>query len=227
VSNLSPALASKAIFSRPAELYSPFDDDERERLSRLVRQVDRLRSYSFFAHPPHRMSATFVGGVAVDVRADAPPDEAMSAVAMLFRELYDDHSATSAVQILKLLSKHVHSRASDLQAEAVADLRAIRRAIAHRCRVDPRGVILEELADGSCVARSPATVIDLWLNGEYYHFDRAKAAELAPDHPLTEAMRVTLLSAIWDLANLWAHTRNAAFSVLREPALIGINPQHP
>lgn len=210
----------KALFTRAAEIYTPFAPSELRQLRRFVRQVDRLRSFSFFEHPPHRMKATLgPGGLVTDFRADSPSDEAICAVMTLFRELYNPNSATSGDQILKLLEGHARGRKSQHQAEAVADLKSMRRDLKWRRREDPRGKHLEEDSEGAMVARTPAEIINVWLNGEYFHFDEPKAAELLDDHPVTEFMKVTLLSAIHDFANLWGHARNAAFVALREPTL--------
>jgi hypothetical protein len=219
-----PSILARSIFTaRVAGIYTPFDEREITHMRRFVRQVDRLRSFSFFAHPPHRMKATLhSGGTVTDIRADAPSDEAVTAVMPIFRELYNPQNTTSATRILKLLIRHAQQRPSRYQSETLMDLKSLREELTWRRTVDPRCKLLEE--DGE---RTPASVIDVWLNGEYFHFDEPKAAEIPEDHAVTEMMRMMLLSAIHDFRNLWTHVRHACAVVLREPTLIervGVDP---
>lgn len=208
---------SRALFTEGAIAYAAFDDRELLRLKRFVRQVDRLRSFSFFAHPAHRMRGTFVSGVVVDLRADSPSDEAISAVMPPFRELYNEPNPTSGDRILKLLGHHAYGGHGEQREAVLSSLRSIRKEIEWRRRHDPRGSLLEEDRHGVFVARTPRSVIDAWLNGEYFHFDEEKALELVEGEPATEMMKTTLLSAIHYFANLWAHARNAVVIALRSP----------
>lgn len=219
VSPDSRAVMSKSVFTRAGSIYAPFEAEEVRRMRRFVDQVDRLRGFSFFEHPSHRMKATFAGGVVCSVRADAPGTEATYAVVPIFRELYNPRNSTSADQILGLLTRHAHDRASGLRDEAIADLRGLRDGLKWRRKVDPRGSLLEENPDRTVVARTPESIIDTWLNGEYLHFDEPKAAEIIEGHPTTEMMRFMLLSAIRDFSTIWGHVRNAAFAAMQGRSL--------
>ena len=206
---------SRPLFTEGAIAYAGFNDRELVWLKRFVRQVDRLRSFSFFEHPAHRMRGTFVGGVVVDLRADSPSDEAISAVMPPFRELYNERNPTSGDRILKLLGHHAYGGHGEQREAVLSDLRSIRKEIAWRRGHDPRGFLVEEDLHGVFVTRTPKSVIDAWLNGEYFHFDEEKALELVEGEPATEMMKTTLLSAIHDFVNLWAHARNAVVIALR------------
>ena len=79
-----------------------------------------------------------------------------------FRELYNKHNPTSGDHVLKLLGDHAHRGNGDHRAAVLTDLRAIRKQIKRRRAHDPRGILLEEDADGAFVARAPQSVIEVW-----------------------------------------------------------------
>jgi hypothetical protein len=100
--------------------------------------------------------------------------------------------------------------------EAIAELRALRAALRSRRRADPRSYALEEGRPG---AIPPHEIIDLWLNGEYMHFDEEKAEILSVDTTVGELYRMTLHSALRDFRWLWEQVAFRVEAVLEEPSL--------
>lgn len=210
-----------SVLAQPGDIYTPFSTLEVRRLQRYVDRVNQLRESSFFEHPGHRMKGTLVGvGVVQNLRVDSPGEEAVRAVVGLFRELYVDSNETSAKAVLGILDRHARLRRCALATQAREELRTFRDRLTNRKLKDPYGVYLEEEPSGSAlVERPPSQIVDLWLNGEYLHYDLEKADQLGELEPATEMMRMTLHSAIRDYAREWSAIARFTAVALRELSL--------
>src|SRR5205085_4316157 len=96
-------------------------------------------------------------------------EEALMAVAGLFRMLYDEHKRTSFTYVMKLLTQHVDADDPALKREAIKQLREHRRGRAEILRMSTIRMIVEHRrADGSVRQETLTTeqIIDLWLHGE-------------------------------------------------------------
>ena len=206
--------------ARPADVYTPFDQGEVRRLRRFVDRVDALGASAFIAHPGYRMKGTLVAaGVLENLRVDSPGEEAVRAVLPLFRELYTDSNPTSAMSALRVLDRRARTRGAPDSLAARNEIRTWRRSLRDRRDHDPYGVLLEEDRLGCSVERAPSYIIDLWFNGEYFHFDDEKAGELGDNEPVTEMMRMSLHSAIRDFTRTWTAIGRFTTVALQEPTL--------
>jgi hypothetical protein len=201
------------------EAFAPFDAAETRRLRRFANRVEQLRGSSFFETPGHQITATYAGGGLFNIRAESAGDEAVRAVIGLFRELYTDSEPTSAMSALKLLESHARSAGRDRNERLIEQLRALRTAIKARRQQDPRGVFLEEQADGGTAAVPPDQIIDMWLYGEHLHYDPAKADRIEEHEGITEMLRFSLESAIRDFTDFWGKIAELAAAVIDTPAL--------
>lgn len=201
------------------EAFAPFDAAETRRLRRFVKRVEQLRGSSFFETPGHQITATYAGGGQFNIRAESAGDEAVRAVVGPFRELYTDSEPTSAMSALKLLESHARAADRECNERLIEQLRAVRRAIKERRQRDPRGVFLEEQADGGSAAVPPHQIIDTWLYGEYLHYDPAKADRIEEHEGITEMLRFSLESAIRDFTEFWARIAELAGAVVDTPEL--------
>jgi hypothetical protein len=209
-------IAGPVSLHHAAEAYTPFSDEEVRRLERFTDRVRALGNSSFFEHPGHRMKATFTQGYVFDVRVDSPGEEAVRAVMPLFRELYTDENPTSARAVLNILRRHARARGTVASKAVLREMESLRNALTERKQSDPRAAFLEEGREGP---RPPREIIDVWLNGEYFHFDEPKAVELAEGGGAVEPMRMILHSAVRDFAQVWKHIAVRVEAALDEESL--------
>jgi len=202
-----------------AEAFAPFDAAETRRLRRFVRRIEQLRGSSFFETPGHRITATYAGGGLFNIRAESAGDEAVRAVIGPFRELYTDSEPTSAMAALKLLEGHARAADRDRNERLIKHLRALRTAIKKRRQQDPRGVSLDEQADGGSAAVPPRQIIDMWLYGEHLHYDLAKADRIEEHEVISEMLGFSLESAIRDFTDLWGEIVTLVAAVVDTPEL--------
>lgn len=200
--------------------FSPFSEDEIWILERFVRKVDELRE-SAFAQSETKLrgttipGATYLGGPAIQMAVDGPTEEMVKAVAGDFRQLYTDTNNTSAMRVMKILQGSAYRQRSKASEEVIEAIRGLRRRMQQRKQHDPRGVFLEETDLGESRERTPAEIISIWLNGEYFHDDQELADELDPaGHMSTEMMRMSLQMAIRDFIAYWTQLRNLIVRLL-------------
>jgi hypothetical protein len=194
-------------------------------LERFVHNVNVLQGSSYYAHPGHQIKLYPQADGSTRFEVDSPGEEAVRAVVLPFRKLYNTNESTSANSAIKILSERAAASGTPEGAEAVQVLRAARKALHQRRTTDPRGYILVE--DGE-PAVTPGTVIDLWLNGEYFHEDDEHRSHLDEEPNISEMSRILLHHALRDFCSSWSDIARvsvaalAATSTADEPG--GVSP---
>lgn len=188
-------------------------DDELSELRRYVNQVERLASCSFFENPGGKLTISSEIGKPVAMEHAHAGDEAMRAVVPIFRQLYTDTAPASAARVMSIIKQSAHRTGTEEGRELIALLRDHAR-LHKELRAGNGGMSL--VHDGSPIDN--AGVIDLWLNGEYMHWDEDKAAVLeAWPEPI---MRFQLNGAVVALRNAYWVLANLVRRVLAAPAIL-------
>lgn len=205
-----------------AEIYSPFDARETQRLRTYVADVEELVGSAFFQPGEQKLTLSAEMGGPLQSTLVYPGEEAVRAVVGLFRQLYNHHEPTSYHQIIKLLSRHAHEHGSEHRDAAVAELKALREwekdalrpttALTwHHARPDGTIAYEEEL--------TPEVLIDLFLHGKYLHKGNEKSDKLDA-WPLTHVAQQVFFSAMTALSQVFWVGRNVIVEVLKVPALL-------
>lgn len=204
--------------------FFPFTDDEQWVLERFLRKVDELKSSSFVeSQPSLRMESipgtTYLSGPAWQLKAEGPSQEAVMAVILAFRQLYIETNKASAARVMNILSLSGQRSETAAGKEVIAFVRALKRDMKKRLAHDPRGVFLEESGSGELLERTPAEIVAIWLNGEYFHDDRDLADQLdPPGHMSYEMMQMSLQMTIRDFIRYWDALGQLVTLALSEPA---------
>lgn len=157
--------AGDSPLEHPADVYRPFDASESKRLRTYAEDVSTLVAFRFFQGP--KLSVT-IAEPGIGDTLEGPDEEAVYAVAALFRSLYLDHEPTSYNAILKLLSRSVRARESPTQREATDELRSLRRLKARALSAGMNTIT------SSGRELTPEVLIDVFLNTTYLHKDDTK-----------------------------------------------------
>lgn len=204
--------------------FSPFTDHELWVLDRFRRKVGELNG-SVFAESKTSLKmesipgATYLGGPAWQVKAEGPSQEAVRAVVLAFRQLFTNSNETSAARVMNILSLSGQRSETAAGKEVIAFVRALKRDMKKRLAHDRRGVFLEESGSGELVERTPGEIVDIWLNGEYFHDDRDLANQLdPPGHMSYEMMQMSLQMTIRDFIRYWDALGQLVTLALSEPA---------
>jgi hypothetical protein len=207
----------------------PFEPLEVRRLRRFHKQVEKLSSYRFLRDSagPMQLQGTMAGGQINDIRYIGPDREALDAVAPAFRELYGEgrRNHGSGSSISQMVRANALSAGTEPGRQLAAQLEDFGRALNRRSRRDPRiGLIFENPGPvGSSSLLSPRRAIDLFFNGEVFHYELAKADEFE-DMPLAEQGIVMMVhSAIRDFVPLWKKLDRLIWAILSEQHLVGQN----
>lgn len=207
----------------PVYLFSPFSDDEWNRLERFARKL-RCLEESEFPSASLNIVATPVGhpgplgGRGWAFGVDGPAESQVKQVIGDFRQLYTDPNRTSARSILKMLDGHARTRGTDVARSLSSQLKVFGKRLGKRKKKDPRGYMLEEGHDG---LRSPDSIVQDWFNGVYFHDDDSEGrSELERDgHSTVEMFRWSLHSAIRDFISDWGKLGILVDAILRDPGL--------
>lgn len=216
-------MSSESPFEQPLVIYAPFDVGESRRLRQFVSNVEQLAASSFFDAPAGKL--TISGGTDTPLSTEMPyaGEEAVRAIAGLFRQLYSHTEPTSFPALRNLLSEHILQHPSPRQREAldaVKELRDIERQI---LRGDGQIalVMARSNADGTEARENltPRLLIDLFLHGHYLHSGNDKADKLA-QWPIPDMARHVFFGAVMALRNLYWVGRNIVRRILDRPGLL-------
>jgi hypothetical protein len=152
---------------RPAEIYRPFTDPEREVLSEFVENVRNLGKMSFFEQVPKSASITYdESGTRSEM--EEPNDEAVRAAITAFRQIYTKTEPTSAAVALNILERSIRARKGAQQAHARAAIKELRHWLTE---IVDRGIglgIVFERPGGSDPV-PPLKILDTYFHGRYLH----------------------------------------------------------
>ena len=202
--------AGDSPLEHPADIYNPFDASESKRLQTYADDVEKLFAFRFF-HGPN-LSVT-IAEPGVGDTLEGPDDEAVHAIAGLFRSLYLDHEPTSYNAILKLLSRSVHERDAPRQRAATEELRNLRK---WKERALSAGI---NTFTASGLELTPEVLIDVFLNTAYLHKDDAKIGALEGLQGDTFLM-FEFLGAVQRLSEVFWIGRLAVSPILKTASLL-------
>jgi hypothetical protein len=204
--------------------FFPFTDDERWILDRFLGKVGEMNR-SAFAKSETSLSmesipgATYLGGPAWQVKTEGPSQEEVTAVMLAFRQLYVETNKASAPRVMNILSLSGKRSSTTAGEEVIAFVRVLKRDMKRRLTRDPYGVFLEETGPGESIERTPGAIVNIWLNGEYFHDDRDLADQLdPPGHMSYETMQMSLQMTIRDFIRYWDALGQLVTLALSEPA---------
>jgi hypothetical protein len=203
-------MVEKSTLEHPAEIYSPFDEDEIECLATYKDDVERWTSMAFFTDPTRSLGPKKPGEERTIRLADVD-DEAAHAVMGIFRSLYTGTEPTSFKRTMNLLKSHV--RPSPRRDEALHDLRAMRDWEKKEIARTPIKIVRGEQEF------TPEANIKAHLHGIYLHKDPARRRELEP-FPY-DLMRGEMLGKVYALAQVYWIGRNIVAPILDESSLRG------
>lgn len=213
----------------PTKVYTPFDGRETRILRRFVTQVEELAKCTFFEASGGQLR---IAGGEEGMRTELPyaGEEALRAMLPIFRSLYLHNEPASARTVLRVLKQHAHARGGEHTDVAITTLKGWEQGLRQVVRTDPVIALTHEhqRADGTVEKRdlTPAYVIDLWLNGEYFHWDEAKAQELER-YPMPDVLRFNFFTALMQLRNHYWGIANVVREILREPTLLDAVRRNP
>lgn len=217
-------MSSESPFEHPEVIYAPFDAAESKRLRQFVTNVEQLAASSFFKDPGGKF--TISGGTDQPLTTELPyaGEEAVRAIAGLFRQLYSHTEPTSFPALRNLLSEHVHRHPSPLQEEARDAIKQLHDVEKRILRGDGQmALVMRRVgADGTEISETltPRLLIDLFLHGHYLHSGNDKADKLA-EWPIPDMARHVFFSAINDLSGLYWVGRDIVSRILSHPELLG------
>src|SRR5437763_976670 len=116
---------SSGPLDRPADIYQPFTDEERDVLGAYLTNVRNLGQMSFYKQIPDKASLTWAGaGVLPEM--DEPNDEAVRAAVTTFRQIYTPTEPSSAAVVLNILKRSIRARNAPERDEALAAIKELR-----------------------------------------------------------------------------------------------------
>jgi hypothetical protein len=210
-------MPTESPLEEPAEVYSPFDSTESQRLRTYADDVQTLVSSRFF---DGLKLAVTVGEPGIGDTLEAPDDETVRAVAGLFRSLYNDHEPTSYAAIIKLVSRHAHERESPRRETVVAELRRLRKLKAQALQAG-----LVTYAPGG-QALTPEVLIETFINGHYLHKDENRMAVLE-DLRGDVVLMFEFLSSLQRLSRVFSIGRAVVRPILDTPDLLPAAHEQP
>jgi len=174
---------------------------------------------------PMQIRTDFVDGLATNVRLEGPSRPLVQQIDGIFRELHGGghRNETSALRISKIIGEHADARRTREGDRLAARMKEYRKGLRQRDSQDSRMIIFSEDAGpaGSSSTLTPKQVIDLIINGDLLHYERAKADLLEEDPQFTAMMWMMLHSTIRDLADRWENLARLAREILDCAALDG------
>lgn len=198
------------------QAFEPFSPKGLEMLRRFIAQAERLKTSTLVAGSvKFAMSATAAGDT--DFQLDFPGDEAVQAATLSFRSLYRDEERASFEKTKSALRKAASARTTEGEAAVAAldqlarDYRALLRGRAPL----PHGLFAEGVDSAAPRARR---VIELWLNGEHFHWDADKARELA-EYEVPELLLYTYIVTIKHASAVYDALAEMCRTVVEEPTL--------
>jgi len=198
----------------PAEIYSPFDAEETRRLTTFADDVDSFVNSAFFKDLKLSLTVGAEELGPLGERLEYPGEEAVRAVAALFRSLYESGEHASFHATLNLLSRHVRERNPSSEQEVLDIFRGLKRWKAQALR--PRG--LRIAINGQELL--PRDLIELFLYGVYLHKDPEKVALLEQFAPVG-ILQLEFLSTMQILSKLYGATaREVVRPILETPSLV-------
>jgi hypothetical protein len=205
-----------------ADIYSPFSPRETRRLRAYVADVEELVASAFFRSGQQTLTLSYEAGGPLQTTLVYPGEEAVRAVVALFRQLYNHQEPTSFHQILKLLGRHAHERASVHRDAATAELKALREW--EKDALKPTAALRWQHTgpDGSIVSEedlTPEVLIDLFLHGKYLHKGNEKSDKLDA-WPLGHVAQHSFFGAMAALSQVYWVGANVVREVLKEPSLL-------
>jgi hypothetical protein len=192
---------------RPAEIYRPFTDPEREVLSEFVENVRNLGKMSFFEQVPSGTRSEM----------EEPNDEAVRAAITAFRQIYTKTEPTSAAVALNILERSIRARKGAQQAHARAAIKELRHWLTE---IVDRGIglgIVFERPGGSDPV-PPLKILDTYFHGRYLHSRNAKSKLARELDQLGPWSRYTLFSVMWKLTQAYWVIANVAELALQVPS---------
>lgn len=202
-------MVDESALEHPAEVYSPFDADEIERLAIYKDDVERWTSMAFFTDPTRSLGPKKPGEERTIRLADVD-GEAVDAAMPIFRSLYTGTEPTSFRSIMNLLKRHV--RPSSRGDEALHDLRAMRDWEKREIARTPIKMVVDEQEF------TPEANIKAHLHGVFLHKDPARRRELEPFPD--GLVRGEMLGKVYVLAQVYWIGRNTVAPILEEPSLL-------
>jgi hypothetical protein len=210
-------MAEESPLAQVAEIYTPFDAAEVDRLTKYVSNVETMTDRSFFANPTRSLRIEGGDDQPTTVRLLDIDEEAVEAVTGRFRRLYMPTEAASFRRTFELLKRHV-----------------VRRS-------PPREVVMRELAEfgpweqkmlnatpvtimRGGVRMTPDQIVRAYLYSRYLHDDVKLGQELAAFEPFDEALRDEFLRVMHVLARVYYVGRNVVKPILEEPSLLPSAP---
>lgn len=203
--------------------FSLFSEDERWVLNRFLRKAEELRSSAFAAAETSLSmesipGASHLGGPAWQLKAEGPSQEAVMAVILPFRQLYVETNKSSVARVANILKVSARRSGTSAGDEVIAFLRALKRDMSKRLAHDPYGSHMEETSLGESEVRTPAEIVGIWLNGEYFHDDRDLADQIdPPGHASYEMMQMSLQLTIRDFIRYWSALAELVSFALSDP----------
>ena len=149
-------------------------------------------------------------------------EEALMAVAGLFRMVYDDNERTSFSHAMKLLSSHVDAAAPQLNSAAISALRGLRRAKGELLQQSGIQMVVARPRPDSTLEEETLTtkqIIELRLHGELLHAENEKSDALDA-WPIRGLPLFEFCGAIRRLARLFWVGRNVVAEVLKHDELL-------
>lgn len=202
----------ESAFNYPAEVFAPFDEREVARLRKYARLVDDLCATSFYKAAKDISLTLNMGADGVTEHLAGPGDEAVRSALTYFRQLYLAKERCSFNKTLSLVGAHVDQHPSLHQERAKTELRRLKKLKAGAAQPPRLGINIE----GKQMA--PDDVIDVFLNGEYFHGDEKHEALLNPGLPRM-VLLFDFLTAVHGLAVVFSIARDIVQAVLDEPAV--------
>jgi hypothetical protein len=203
---------------RPADIYRPFTDEEREVLSAYVANVRDLGTMRFYEQIPRNASFTWDGkGAHVDM-AEPDPQDLRAAVAA-FRQIYTHTEPTSAVRVLNILKRSIRGRNAPRRDEALAALKELREWPGE---ILDRGIGLGIAFDNGKTAQGidPRKILDAYFHGQYIHSGNQKTKLAKQLDDLQPWPRYTLYTVMGQLTQAYWVIANVAELALKTPAAV-------
>lgn len=212
---------SESVLPLAAKIYSRFDVGESRRLRSYVTDVEELVGSAFFQPSEQKLTLSAELGGPLESTLTYAGEEAVRAVVGLFRQLYNHREPTSYNQILKLLSRHAHERASEHRVAAITELKALREWEKEALRPVIALKWRHARPDGSIAYEedlTPEVLIDLFLHGKYLHKGNEKSDKLDA-WPFAHLLQQSFFGAMTALSQVYWVGRNVVQEVLKVSAL--------
>jgi hypothetical protein len=204
-----------ALIRHANAIYAPFESEDSYWLRVYASDVDQLVASSFFDEGK-TLGLTFGADMECNTFTEAldyPGEEALRAVVLLFRPLYEHNESASFHRTSRRLREHIEAHESEWQAQALAELRQLSRD--HKQALQPTVGI-----DWNGVELKPRTIIDHLHNAHYFHRDPKKRPQLDAIQLGGGLLKYEYLGAIQELTRIYWVGRLLVTAVLDVPSLL-------